>query len=257
MKEYSSRVVWATHLIAALVATVFLIAGCAEPEEALRVAPAESHRDYVFGLNSHQLSATGAGARWLDASVRVFSDSTRVMPPFVETLHLDPLTIPVVGYEFPGTLGQRIDIEVDTELEGYFVDVFLLEGERSGRLVSTNPRYPEALYSWVADSSHFSFEPAENGRYLLRIQPRLLEGGEMTVSILPDAALEWPVPGTDQRQIWSYFGAPRAGGARVHHGIDIFAPRGTPLVAVSSAEVMRVGERQLGGNIVTLSDLSR
>ena len=257
MKEYSSRVVWATHLIAALVATVFLLAGCAEPEEALRVAPAESHRDYVFGLNSHQLSATGAGARWLDASVRVFSDSTRVMPPFVETLHLDPLTIPVVGYEFPGTLGQRIDIEVDTELEGYFVDVFLLEGERSGRLVSTNPRYPEALYSWVADSSHFSFEPAENGRYLLRIQPRLLEGGEMTVSILPDAALEWPVPGTDQRQIWSYFGAPRAGGARVHHGIDIFAPRGTPLVAVSSAEVMRVGERQLGGNIVTLSDEKR
>ncbi len=237
--------------------TVLAVSACSQSEEVLRVEPAQSHQDYVAGLNAHGLSGTSAAQQWLDASVRVFSDSTRAMVPFVETTRFDPLTNPVLGYEFPGTLGQRIDIDIDTDLDGFFVDVFLLEGEHSGSLVGSNPRYPDPLHSWVADRGELFFEPGESGRYLLRIQPRLLQGGRITVSLLPDAALDWPVPGTDRRQIWSYFGASRAGGARVHHGIDLFAPRGTPTVAVSPSAVMRVGERDLGGNVVILDDGDR
>lgn len=252
------RVNWRRAWGAVLAGVAALVLGsCAAPEQLLRVGTAQSHRDYVFGLNSHGLSRTSAGARWIEASSAVFSNATRVMPPFVESVLLDPLEYPALGYEFPATLGQRVDIEIDTEMEGFFVDVFLLHGESSGTLMSSNPRVPEALHSWISDHGTLSFEPQETGRYLLRIQPQPMRGGEMTVRLLPDAALQWPVPGTDRRQVWSYFGDSRAGGARVHHGLDIFAPRGTPLVAVSPSAVMRVGERRLGGNIVTLSDRER
>ncbi|MFN2326756.1 MAG: peptidoglycan DD-metalloendopeptidase family protein, partial [Gemmatimonadales bacterium] len=52
----------------------------------------------------------------------------------------------------------------------------------------------------------------------------------------------------------SRFGASRDGGRRAHHGVDIFAPRGTPVVAVSPGTVNRVGTNNLGGLIVWVRD---
>jgi SH3-like domain-containing protein len=57
-----------------------------------------------------------------------------------------------------------------------------------------------------------------------------------------------------ERDIGSPYGAPRDGGERDHHGIDIFAPRGTPAVAVSEAIVTRVQTTARGGNVVWLRD---
>jgi hypothetical protein len=60
-------------------------------------------------------------------------------------------------------------------------------------------------------------------------------------------------PGTE-RDIGSKFGAPRDAGARSHHGIDIFAKRGTPVVAASAGVVNRVNETNIGGKVVWLRD---
>jgi murein DD-endopeptidase MepM/ murein hydrolase activator NlpD len=45
--------------------------------------------------------------------------------------------------------------------------------------------------------------------------------------------------------------APRSGG-RHHQGIDIFAPRDTPVVSTTRGLVTRVGTNRLGGQIVTV-----
>jgi hypothetical protein len=50
------------------------------------------------------------------------------------------------------------------------------------------------------------------------------------------------------------WGDSRDAGARAHKGIDIFAPRGTPVVAAAPGVVTRVGEIGIGGNVVWVHD---
>ena len=59
-------------------------------------------------------------------------------------------------------------------------------------------------------------------------------------------ALPVPVDGVERRQIADTWGGPRRGG-RKHEGVDIFAPRGTPVRSTTRGVVLRVGENRLGG----------
>ena len=67
----------------------------------------------------------------------------------------------------------------------------------------------------------------------------------------------FPVSGKGNRDIWSFFGDPRDGGKRKHKGIDIFARRGTPVMAAIDGVIRRVRNRGLGGKQVWLYDSHR
>ena len=62
-------------------------------------------------------------------------------------------------------------------------------------------------------------------------------------------SLPIPVKGVSTRAVRDTFGAPRPGD-RTHQGIDIFAPRGTPVTSTTRGIVSRVGENSLGGMVV-------
>jgi hypothetical protein len=72
-----------------------------------------------------------------------------------------------------------------------------------------------------------------------------------------EPTLGFPVAGRSIADVGSIFGDPRDGGARDHHGIDIFAPRGTPVVAATAGTVSRVEETSRGGRVVWLRDARR
>jgi hypothetical protein len=59
------------------------------------------------------------------------------------------------------------------------------------------------------------------------------------------------------RSIQSIFGAERDGGARSHDGVDIFARRGTPVLASAPGRAYRVGVTNLGGKVVWVRDQVR
>ena len=65
----------------------------------------------------------------------------------------------------------------------------------------------------------------------------------------PPRALPVPVQGVSMRAVRDTFGAPRPGD-RKHQGVDIFAPRGTPVLSTTRGIVARIGENSLGGTVV-------
>lgn len=60
-----------------------------------------------------------------------------------------------------------------------------------------------------------------------------------------------PVAGVEAAALVSTWGAPRSGG-RKHRGTDIFAPKGTPVLAATDGMVVSIGVNGLGGNVVYL-----
>lgn len=67
--------------------------------------------------------------------------------------------------------------------------------------------------------------------------------------VLDPVPLGVPVAGVPRERLVSTFGAPRSEG-RTHEGVDIFAPRGTPVLAAHDGVVLRVGQYRLGGTVI-------
>jgi murein DD-endopeptidase MepM/ murein hydrolase activator NlpD len=62
-----------------------------------------------------------------------------------------------------------------------------------------------------------------------------------------------PVVGVQPFDLSNSWGEPRDGGRRKHRGIDIFAPRGTGVVAVADGIVSFIGDQPKGGHCLWLT----
>jgi hypothetical protein len=72
----------------------------------------------------------------------------------------------------------------------------------------------------------------------------------MDIAITSPLRYGFPVDTERENAVQSFFGGDRDGGARRHEGIDIFAPRGTPVIAAEAGQVTRVGDTPRGGKNV-------
>src|SRR3989442_735170 len=108
--------------------------------------------------------------------------------------------------------------------------IWALAGPRAFDVVwkKLRPATPHQRYA-----RSLSHEARESGVYVLRIQPELLRGGHMKVTSQPTPSLHFPVAGAGAHNIQSLYGVARDGGRRRHEGVDIFASRGTPVLAGS------------------------
>lgn len=75
-----------------------------------------------------------------------------------------------------------------------------------------------------------------------------------TTSPEPGPSVVFPVARHDLNSVIGWFGDPRDGGRRRHHGIDIAAPVGTPVLAPVAGVVERIDHRGAGGLAVWLRD---
>jgi murein DD-endopeptidase MepM/ murein hydrolase activator NlpD len=69
----------------------------------------------------------------------------------------------------------------------------------------------------------------------------------------PLAGIRMPVVGVRVSDLDDSWHAPRDGGVRQHKGIDIFAPKGTEIVAVADGIISYIGDQRLGGHCIWLT----
>jgi peptidoglycan LD-endopeptidase LytH len=204
---------------------------------------------YQARLEVAGLTTTAVGRDWLAAGERALREAPLIETPWREEGYLPPAEPAAVSFRLTLHRGQGIDF--DLELAGdpsalVFVDVWEIESDTS---MSFRQRA-------TADSGSRSihFEPRRDADYIVRAQPELLRGGRFTATLRAEPILSFPVEGGRDSDIGSVFGDPRDGGVRDHHGIDIFARRGTPALAAAPATVSRVEITPIGGKVVWLRD---
>ena len=244
----------ATHLgvlpIAGVLMGLAFGVGCervASMRDAFRDATA--HEQYAQALRDGALGETALARDWRAAAGRALETPLTPRLPFREVGYFDPARPSAVGYRFPAQRGQELRIHVDfapPDSARLFVDLFRGPADTTQSLTHV---------AGADTNGTLTVDVTRDASYLLRLQPELLRGGRYRLTIRTGASLAvFPVAGADSRAVQSVFGDPREGGAREHHGVDIFAPRGTPVVAVAEGVVGRVGDGGIGGKTVWLRD---
>lgn len=232
---------------------VVVLAACQEKLPRPRPSPGTPHERYAYALQELGLASTALGRDWVAAAHDALDRASPVTAPYREMGYFDPEQASAIAYRLRVERGQRLLVELQVEgARGIrmFIDVFSVADD------SAQPRHRHVM---SADSSamRLVYEPRRSGEYVVRVQPELLRGGRYQVRILAGASLAFPVSGRDTRAVRSRFGAPRAAGRREHHGVDIFAPRGTPVVAAADGYVRSTRSNRLGGKVVWLRDSRR
>lgn len=212
--------------------------------------PASPHERYARSLHEAGLDSTALGREWF-AAAKVWGVAPPVGLPFRETGYFAADKPRATSVRIRIKRGQRLVAGVQTQgslSHEIFVDLFR---------VSADPLdAPERVASASDGVMRLDVEADRDAELILRVQPELLRGIGYTLSVRAEPALAFPVAGKDGSAIQSRFGADREAGRRLHKGVDIFAPRGTPALASVSGRVW-VGTNNLGGKVVFLQDERR
>ncbi|MDF9799527.1 murein DD-endopeptidase MepM/ murein hydrolase activator NlpD [Catalinimonas alkaloidigena] len=229
---------------------VFIAAACSSSKQLDQLfTRASPYEKYLQRLQKNELDRTALGADWLKAGKMSLEDSLLIEVPYHETGYFPPEKPKALSLRYPVQEGQQIHIALETLAQPeatIFIDVFSVEKDSSLELIHSADTLPQLQY-----------EVEESGWHALRIQPELLRGGAYKLNINFQPSLAFPVSGIDSKAVGSFFGAPRDGGKRSHKGIDIFAPKGTPVLAVSDGVVGHRMQSGLGGKVVWLSSLEK
>lgn len=239
-----------------LLLLVFLLAACndraADVRSALGVGTPRER--FVSRLREAGLHESALGERWLAAGDSAPREAAPVATPFREAGYFDAAEPRAVAYRWPVRRGQRAMVVVASEGDSsgrgpaLFVDAW--RRDSAGAL--------HRIASLDSASGLLELEVEEDGEVVVRLQPEPMRAVRyvLTVRVAP-IARAFPVSGRDERAAQSFWGASRDAGRRSHQGVDIFAPRGTPVVAATGGVVTRVGDNALGGNVVFVVDPTR
>ena len=138
----------------------------------------------------------------------------------------------------------HVDVLQTVDSSKVFIDLFRFENDSI--LVE------KSLFSSAWENHSINYDIQASGKYKIIIQPEILANTDFNLLIYTKPTLGFPVAGKENSSIQSFWGNTRDGGRRSHEGVDIFATRGTPAVAVMDGYVTSAGERGLGGKQVWL-----
>ncbi len=240
-----------------MLAALTFVGACSVVEE-LRDEPPTAYDRYARSLTDAGLANTALGRDWLLASDSAMQAPLEIQLPFREAGVYSRGEARAVAYAMSLTDGQLLTATLRAEglpLQ-FFVDLFEQTGD------TAKPFVHRATVDSATNAGNWSeftlqFEARRTGDYVIRLQPELLREGRFDLTLVIGPSLAFPVEGAGNRAVQSFFGADRDAGRRRHHGIDIFAPRGTPVLAATDGFVRSISPNELGGNVVWLTDVRR
>ncbi len=200
------------------------------------------HDTYGQRLKDAGLNRSAIGNKWLLIADESLPQGLSITLPYKETGYFGADKVQTSVLSFNARQGQKIHIILTKKPADFkiFIDLFQVVETRQFKVVA------------FADTSglKLDFEIPKTGKYLIRLQPELLQSGEYTLIIASGPSLGFPVSSSGKPHIESFFGDSRDEGGRRHEGVDIFAPKGTPALAAASGVITGVGENKLGGLVV-------
>jgi murein DD-endopeptidase MepM/ murein hydrolase activator NlpD len=234
-----------------LLALACALAGClGDIRDA--IGHATPRERYEAALDAAGLGASSAVRDWKAAGLRARDSALALGAPFNEAGYFTPERPDARSYRFQVRRGQQLTAR------------FAMRGQRAARLFADLYEVPEGgtaefehLTSADSGAAGIEHEIRRDGAVVLLIQPELLSGGRYEIEVTLEPTLGFPVSGHDPGAIRSRFGADRDAGRRRHEGVDIFAPRGTPVIAAAGGLATWVGTNELGGNVVMVRDRQR
>lgn len=187
---------------------------------------------------------------WESRIQTALNDSLQIELPYSETGQLKPRNFSIYSYETYLIPGEVIEFEMKTDSSATLIFSELYKKNKvSGKYEKVEEGLPK--------DKNISFEIEENGLYKMVFQPEIEAHTGFTIVIQKSPTYLFPVSSGKNADIGSYWGDIRDGGKRDHQGIDIFAPRGTPVIATTNGNIGYSGEKGLGGKQVWLRDPKR
>lgn len=232
----TARARYVLNVRKALPIMILVLAGCAT------ATPREA---YQASLRQSGLDQTALGRDWAAAGERALDTPLAMPVPLADTAYAAPAEPRALGYQLSLERGRRfiVEVSVDTSAPArWFVELFRVDGPAATRVAAIEEGF-----------TRLEYEVPESGTYVLRLQPELLRGGRVTVVQRTEPTLVFPVADATAANVRSVFGDSRDAGSRNHEGVDIFAPRGRPVVAVADGRA-RPDTNNLGGNVVWMDD---
>ncbi|WP_026969195.1 M23 family metallopeptidase [Algoriphagus terrigena] len=224
-----------------------LLASC--NNQSLRIFKSSSARtQYLHTLKTSGIADTKIGTEWQNSASKAVLNAAVLEIPVAIQGNFLAKSIEANAWKIQLDQGASVNIWVDWQArDSSELIVDLLAG----------PDWKE-LESFAAREDSVTFEADKAGNYILRIQPELLGEGNFQVRVQGTATYAvFPVQGRNSRAIQSIWGDVRDGGRRSHEGVDIFAPRGTPVLAPVAGVVTSVRDQGLGGKQVWVRDGER
>jgi murein DD-endopeptidase MepM/ murein hydrolase activator NlpD len=230
-----------------------LLGGCGDaPVATAPVVPISQVR--ADALETNEIERRLLDQAWIDAADIALAKPTVVELPYAEWGGFLGSEPDARGFAFSGSEGQVVKVALarpEINESSVFVDgnirveLFLVQA-RSGELAHVR------LAEIPAGESALWFRLPMGASYVVRLQPEPLTDALYRLSVELEAALPFPVKGRAEDAVGSLYGTARDAGARHHEGIDIFAPRLTPVLAVAEGRATP-RENKLGGKTVWLS----
>ncbi|WP_379952893.1 peptidoglycan DD-metalloendopeptidase family protein [Dokdonia sp. R78006] len=151
-------------------------------------------------------------------------------------------------YTFTLAAGEIFHAEVENNVDStaIFLDLFTWKNDS---IMNSTPRLSNA-----PNERKITTEITASGLYTLLVQPQIGASSSFALKIYTKPQYSFPVLGKGNKAVQSFWGASRSGGKRSHEGVDIFAARGTPVVAITDGMISSTGNRGLGGKQVWLRD---